>query len=44
MYTQALEIAKKAFGPDHPHVATFLNNLAYLYQSQGECAEAETIY
>ena len=28
LYERALAISEKALGPDHPHVATSLNNLA----------------
>ena len=31
-------------GPDHPHVATSLNNLAELYRIQGQSARAEPLY
>ena len=31
-------------GPDHPDVATSLNNLAWLYHAQGRYAEAEPLY
>ena len=31
-------------GPDHPTVATSLNDLATLYQAQGKYAEAEPLY
>jgi tetratricopeptide (TPR) repeat protein len=31
-------------GQDHPDVATHLNNLAYLYNSQGRYAKAEPLY
>jgi len=41
---RALEIIKMAFGPDHPDVAASLNNLAFLYYSQGKYAEAEPLY
>ena len=41
---QALAIRVKALGPDHPDVATALNNLALLYQEQGRYAEAEPLY
>ncbi len=34
----------KALGPEHPSVATSLNNLALLYQAQGHYAEAEPLY
>ena len=50
-YDQALVVAKKAFqvaeqavGPNHPDVATNLNNLAGLYYTQGQYAEAEPLY
>ena len=35
---------ERALGPDHPDVATFLNNLAGLYQAQGRYADAEPLY
>ena len=41
---EAVRIAKKALGPDHPSVATSLNNLALLYKAQGEYAEAEPLH
>ena len=31
-------------GEDHPNVATSLNNLALLYDSQGRYSEAEPLY
>ena len=31
-------------GPDHPNVATSLNNLAGLYNAQGRYAEAEPLF
>jgi CHAT domain-containing protein len=40
---QALAIDEKALGPDHPDVATGLNNLAELYRNQGRYVEAETL-
>jgi tetratricopeptide (TPR) repeat protein len=50
-YAEATNIAKKSlvfaetkFGPDHPAVATSLNNLAMLYGAQGRYAEAEALY
>ena len=33
----------KALGPDHPDLATYLNNLAHLYHAQGRYAEAEPL-
>jgi len=38
---RALAIQEKALGPDHPHVATSLNNLAALYLQKGKYAKAE---
>ena len=50
-YQEALRYAKElvpsgeeAFGKDHPNVATFLNNLAYTYNSLGDYAKAEPLY
>jgi len=31
-------------GPVHPAVATFLNNLAGLYKTQGKHSEAESLF
>ena len=41
---KALKVAEKNFGPNHPHVATSLNNLALLYQTQGQYGPAEPLY
>ena len=41
---KSLEVAEKALGPDHPDVATSLNNLAELYRAQGQYAQAEPLY
>ena len=41
---RALGMREKALGPDHPEVATGLNNLALLYQAQGRYADAEPLY
>ena len=35
---------EKALGPDHPDTATSLNNLAALYDSQGQYEQAEPLY
>ncbi|WP_130758765.1 tetratricopeptide repeat protein, partial [Microcystis aeruginosa] len=35
---------KRLLGDNHPHVATSLNNLAGLYDSQGRYTEAEPLY
>ena len=44
LYQRALAIGEKALGPEHPDVATSLNNLAVLYQATGRYAEAEPLY
>ena len=41
---EALEAAKKTFGPQHPSVARFLHDLAVAYQSQSKLAAAEPLY
>jgi tetratricopeptide (TPR) repeat protein len=41
---RSLGIWEKALGPDHPHVATSLNDLAALYHAQGCHSEAEPLY
>ena len=41
---KALEVAEKNVGPNHPAVATSLNNLAELYRAQGQYAQAEPLY
>src|SRR2546426_1076820 len=41
---KALAVAEKAVGPNHPAVATSLHNLALLYRSQGQYAQAEPLY
>jgi Tfp pilus assembly protein PilF len=35
---------EKALGPDHPDVAASLNNLAMLYDTQGNYDKAEPFY
>ena len=44
LYQRALAIREKALGPDHPDIATSLNNLAELYMRQGDYAKAEPLY
>jgi CHAT domain-containing protein len=39
-----LAIREKTLGHDHPDLATTLNNLASLYDSQGRYADAEPLY
>jgi tetratricopeptide (TPR) repeat protein len=41
---EALAAAEKCFGPQHPHVAVCLNNLAECYRELGRCQEAEPLY
>jgi len=41
---QALTIRQKALGPEHPDVATSLNNLAELYHNQGKYQQAEPLF
>jgi len=43
LYKRALAIWEKALGPEHPKVATSLNNLVELYRAQGQYAEAEPL-
>ncbi len=40
---KALQIAEQEVGPDHPDVATCLNNLAELYRVQGRYSQAEPL-
>ena len=41
---KALEVAENNVGPNHPDVATSLNNLGLLYDTQGQYAQAEPLY
>ncbi|MCP9438304.1 MAG: tetratricopeptide repeat protein [Nitrospira sp.] len=41
---KALQVAEQNAGPNHPDVATSLNNLAGLYKTQGDYARAEPLY
>ena len=41
---KALQVAQQNVGPNHPDVATSLNNLAELYRTQGNYAKAEPLY
>jgi tetratricopeptide (TPR) repeat protein len=41
---KALEVAMENAGPGHRSVATSLNNLALLYNTQGHYAQAEPLY
>ncbi|MFO1531904.1 MAG: tetratricopeptide repeat protein [Kiritimatiellia bacterium] len=40
---EALDRAEKAVAPDHPDVATSLNNLGSIYYAKGQYAEAEPL-
>ena len=44
LFRRALEIDEAASGPDHPSVATALNNLAELLRATNRLAEAEPLY
>jgi tetratricopeptide (TPR) repeat protein len=44
LYERALSIREKVLGPEHPHVATTLNNLAALYRLMGNYTEALPLY
>jgi tetratricopeptide (TPR) repeat protein len=44
LYDQACQLYEKLLGENHPHVATSLNNLAGLYESQGRYDEALPLY
>ena len=44
LYLQAIEIDKIALTENHPGIATDLNNLAGLYESQGKYEAAEQLY
>ena len=41
---RALAIAERSYGPDHPDVATDLNNLAGLLRATNRLSEAEPLY
>jgi len=41
---KTIEVAEQNVGPDHPSVATSLNNLAEIYRTQGDYAKAEPLY
>ena len=43
LYRRALAINEECCGPDHPEVATCLNNLALLLRDTNRLAEAETV-
>ena len=41
--TEALRLGVEEFGPDHTTTARLLNDLAFLYQAQGNYAEGEPL-
>ena len=43
LFKRSLAISEKALGPDHPYVATSLENLAKLYRSTNRDAEARPL-
>ncbi len=43
-YERALMISKVAYGPDHPDVATAVNNLGRVLQELGDHAGARAAY
>ena len=44
LYRRSLTIWEKQLGSDHPDVARSLNNIAGLYDSQGNNGSAEPLY
>ncbi|CAN0038028.1 unnamed protein product [Ectocarpus sp. 12 AP-2014] len=44
LYIRSLAIYEKVYGPDHPVVATCLNNRAVLAEQQGKFTDAEPLY
>ena len=44
LYERAIAIGEKTLGPEHPNLATYMNNLALLYKTQGKYVEAEPLY
>jgi tetratricopeptide (TPR) repeat protein len=43
LYKRALDIDERALGPNHPDVATILNNLAGIYEKTGRSREAQDL-
>ena len=41
LYERSLKIKEKALGPEHPNVATSLNNFVSLLEQMGRRAEAK---
>ena len=44
LFRRALKITEQSYGPDHPNVATGLNNLAELLRATNRLDEAEHLY
>src|SRR3989440_4969588 len=44
LYQRAIAIGEKVLGPEHPNLASGLNNLAGLYRDRGKHEEAEPLY
>ncbi len=44
LFERALHIKEKALGPDHPDVATSLNNLAGSYRAKGDFTRADPLF
>ncbi len=44
LYEQALAMARRVYGEEHPHVATSLNNLAEVLRTLGEYEEARRLH
>ena len=42
--TEALKVAEQSMGSNHPIVATSLENLGRIYETQGRPAQAEPLY
>jgi tetratricopeptide (TPR) repeat protein len=44
LFQQALAIREKVLPPEHAHIASSLNNLGWLYQTQGKYEQAEPLF
>jgi tetratricopeptide (TPR) repeat protein len=44
LYQRAIAIGEQVLGPEHPTLATYLNNLALLYKDQGKYEQVEPLY
>ncbi len=44
MFHRAIAIGEQKLGPDHPDLASRLNNLGLLYYNQGKYTEAEALF